>query len=114
MDDNIYEVSLLWPYIWPYAMGFVVAGIAVWVRFEVGLALLRQETRALWTRRREERDELKAFMATLKEDHKGLKSDFQKGHDDLKADLQNEMRALRDLFIAHHTAQGNQSATPRK
>ena len=50
MDDNLYAMGLLWPYIWPYAMGFVVAGIAVWVRVEVGLALLRQETRALWSR----------------------------------------------------------------
>lgn len=83
--NELQSLEKLWP---------LIAGIAVlWARIEVGQALNRANINALWARRKEERSETADALGKLREDHR-----------EMRKELRDEMKALRDLFERYHGA----------
>jgi len=72
---------------WP-----IVAGLAgLWARIEVGQAINRGNIKMLMERRKEDGESLAKSFEQLRTDHK-----------EMRAELRDEMKALRALFERNH------------
>lgn len=67
--------------------GLFAAIAALWARLEIGQALNRAQIQALWSRRKEDRDDLSLALEQLRSDNK-----------DLRHELREELKLLRDLI----------------